>query len=157
MVLDKGGKVLAAGVAVVSEDGMRVLLGKRTDGQGWCFPAGKMDKDDNMDFEVTARRELYEEAGLMPRVLKPVGFIEVKTLIHGAECEVKSMIFKARVSQDYAEYGYVSGLSLIPNAEISEFRFVDILCLLLDHANSYGLYKPTIAALNLLAVKGVNC
>ena len=50
------------GVIVYNKDHTKILLGKRTDGAGWCIAGGK--REDNETPSETARRELKEEFGL---------------------------------------------------------------------------------------------
>ena len=56
----KGGRVKAAGVLFRDPDG-KVLLMHRTDGQGWAFPGGGIEKGERP--EQAARREVREETG----------------------------------------------------------------------------------------------
>lgn len=41
-----------------------------------CFPGGRQDEEDNGDDVVTATREAYEEVGLHPQHIKPIGRME---------------------------------------------------------------------------------
>lgn len=52
----------APGVCVVVLQGDHVLLGRRTAGDRWAFPAGFIEFEE--DFLTAARREAYEETGL---------------------------------------------------------------------------------------------
>ncbi len=55
-----GKSVLAAGVMFRNPDG-RILLLRRTDGEGWAFPAGGVEAGETP--EMAARREAGEETG----------------------------------------------------------------------------------------------
>ena len=53
--------IRAAGIMCVDPDG-RVLLMRRTDGEGWAFPGGHVEDDETS--EQAARREFEEECGV---------------------------------------------------------------------------------------------
>jgi 8-oxo-dGTP pyrophosphatase MutT (NUDIX family) len=56
--------VRAAGVMLIANETGRVLFMRRTDGQGWAFPAGGIDPGE--DARGAAHRELGEETGFAP-------------------------------------------------------------------------------------------
>lgn len=61
---------LACSVAVLDDEG-RVLLQKRTDGDWWGLPGGRLDPGDT--FTAAAKREVREETGLEVELIRLVG------------------------------------------------------------------------------------
>jgi len=59
----------------------RVLLCRRSDGQGWAFPAGGMEEGE--DAEEAALRELWEETGYRAG---HVGSIHMRRVKDGVDC-----------------------------------------------------------------------
>lgn len=54
----------AAGTLVIAHDTGRVLLLRRSDGQGWDQPGGHQDPADDADAAANAVREFEEETGI---------------------------------------------------------------------------------------------
>lgn len=52
--------------AIVMDSQGRILMGKQSGGQGWTTPGGHVDMSD-ANFEISALRELKEEAGIIGR------------------------------------------------------------------------------------------
>lgn len=77
------------GVIVLEEN--RILLGLRTDGQGWCIAGGKMDENETA-YECAAR-ELEEEFGLIALNLDYLGQVESRALVKGVDRIVAPHIF----------------------------------------------------------------
>lgn len=64
------------GIALFNKDG-KVWMGRRAGASGdyvWQMPQGGMDRGESPEF--AAMRELYEETGVLPTQLKPLGHIE---------------------------------------------------------------------------------
>ena len=94
----------AAGVIARSPSG-RVLLCRRTDGEGWAFPGGGQHDDE--DAAQCAWREFYEETGfrlgsvgrlLMRRVKDNVDY---STFITEVESE-----FQPRLNHEHSSFGW---------------------------------------------------
>ena len=56
---------------VVRDEKGRILLQKRTDNGCWGYAGGSVELDENV--EEAARRELYEETGLIAQEMRLVG------------------------------------------------------------------------------------
>lgn len=137
----KNGKVQGAGVVLTEliDDRQCILFCRRSDGQGWCFPGGKVDEG-----EVaiqTAKRELSEETGFIAKSLEYVGTIESSSKVRGEIREIESQIWTTD------EYRYTND-SLMPNFEMAEFEFVPI-----DYIDTWRetheLFAPTKKSLQL--------
>ena len=68
---------VGASVLVEDQDG-RILLQLRHDNHCWGYPGGSMELDENA--EDTARRELYEETGIIAEELEFFGVFSGKEL-----------------------------------------------------------------------------
>ena len=66
---------MVAGVVFLFDNKGRILLQKRADDHTWCVPGGSMELGETL--EETARRETFEETGLMP------GRLEFFSIISG--------------------------------------------------------------------------
>ncbi|MBB6217994.1 8-oxo-dGTP pyrophosphatase MutT (NUDIX family) [Anaerosolibacter carboniphilus] len=77
------------GIIVLDND--RVLLGLRTDGQGWSIAGGKMDGAETT-YEC-AIRELEEEFGLTGLNLDYLGQVESRAFVKGVDRIVMPHIF----------------------------------------------------------------
>ena len=128
--------VMGAGIAFLSNNS--VLLCERTDGQGWCFPGGKVEKGER-DWQA-AGREAMEEAGLRAKKITFIGSVSSEAIIHDEMCKTLSSIFMCK---DYD----LTHDSLKPNDEISEFRYIPIKDVF---TCGLPLFKPTISGLHLL-------
>lgn len=129
--------VYGAGIAFMSLD--QVLLCERTDGQGWCFPGGKVEEGES--FAQAAAREAREEAGLIvTKKLKYIGKVRSEAVVHGKLRKTMSDIFMCR---DYD----IRHDSLILNREILSFKYVPVK----DVFNcGIPLFPPTALGLKLL-------
>lgn len=63
--------LLTVGCGVIIEDQNRILLQHRTDADNWCIPGGVMELGET--FEMTAKRETFEETGLTVNQLELFG------------------------------------------------------------------------------------
>jgi 8-oxo-dGTP pyrophosphatase MutT (NUDIX family) len=60
--------LLCGASIILFDDRNRVLMLKRSDNHGWCFPGGLVELGEST--EETARREVLEETGLVVKRLK---------------------------------------------------------------------------------------
>lgn len=65
--------IMGTGVIVRNQNG-DILIGKRTDGKGWCGGGGHIEEGETP--YMAARRELIEEFGIFPIGMKPLGEIQ---------------------------------------------------------------------------------
>ena len=68
---------MVAGIVFLFDEQWRVLLQKRADDHTWCVPGGAMELGETP--EEAARRETFEETGLLP------GKLEFFSMISGEE------------------------------------------------------------------------
>ncbi|QQZ08730.1 NUDIX hydrolase [Heyndrickxia vini] len=90
--------IIAPGSAIiVINDKNEILLQLRSDTHDWGIPGGGMELGDS--FEVTAKKELYEETGLITNHLEIVGVASGKEFYYkfpnGDEIYNVTVIFKA--------------------------------------------------------------
>lgn len=124
--------MFTACTAIIVLQDKQVLLGYRSDGQGWSLAGGKQEP--NEDLETCARRELHEEFGLTATTLEPLGRIHAASLVHGEPLTVHPMVYLCR---DF------SGSILIHDQEMKDFRWIS-----LDLVHQIpDLYPPTREAL----------
>jgi 8-oxo-dGTP pyrophosphatase MutT (NUDIX family) len=58
--------------AIIPDDtGRNIVLTRRTDNGRWCLPGGAMDPGESL--EECCRREVWEETGLIVRVVRLIG------------------------------------------------------------------------------------
>jgi len=129
------GRVVGCGVIITNWDG-KVLLGKRSDGQGWCLAGGKVEEDET--YEESAKRELYEEFGITATNVSLVGITTSDAIVSGVQKKVKSYIF-------FADAYIMPRNELVPNEEIVEFKWMwaeDIL-------ESNDIFPPTLKSITL--------
>lgn len=90
--------VTACGIIIENNRG-EILLQKRRDNGRWCILGGSMEIGEK--FAETARREVYEEAGIEVGELELFGIYSgedrIITYPNGDICCVTSIVFKARV------------------------------------------------------------
>ncbi len=79
---------------IVIENNNRVLLGKRSDGQGWGLAGGKLE--DKEGFYEAALRELMEEFGIRAIHMEELGRIQDYALVKGEERLVEPLIYLCR-------------------------------------------------------------
>ncbi|MFT9497442.1 NUDIX domain-containing protein [Anaerosolibacter sp.] len=101
------------GIIVLKE--IKILLGLRTDGQGWCIAGGKMDKEETA-YECAAR-ELEEEFGLIPLKLEYLGQVESRALVKGIDRIVAPHIFLCT--------DFEGQIQIAPN-EMTEYKWVEL-------------------------------
>ncbi|MEQ2526953.1 NUDIX hydrolase [Bacillaceae bacterium CLA-AA-H227] len=92
------GPIIAPGSAIiVLNKEQEILLQLRSDTLDWGIPGGGMELGDS--FEETAKRELYEETGLISNHLEIVGIASGKEFYykfpHGDEIFNATVIFRA--------------------------------------------------------------
>lgn len=63
--------LMGIGSGIIIEQNGKILLQKRADGLGWGIHAGGMELGES--FETTAKRELFEECGLVAHSLELFG------------------------------------------------------------------------------------
>ncbi|MEK4486241.1 NUDIX hydrolase [Psychrobacillus sp. FSL H8-0484] len=85
--------LLTVGCGVIIEENERILLQHRTDEDNWCIPGGVMEIGET--FEITAKRETFEETGLI------VTGLELFGLYSGEKCFVqypnKDKVFSVQI------------------------------------------------------------
>lgn len=125
--------MFTACTAIIVLKGNLVLLGYRSDGQGWSFAGGKQEPKE--DLEACAKRELHEEFGLVATRLEPLGRIHAASLVRGVLLTVHPMVY---LCQEY------TGTVKMRIEEMLDFQWVS-----LDQANQIpDLYPPTQEALH---------
>lgn len=126
--------MFTACTAVIVLQDHQVLLGYRSDGQGWSLAGGKQEPGE--DLETCARRELEEEFGLKASHLEALGRIHASSLVHGKPETVHPMVYLCR------KY---SGSIAIHDQEMTDFQWID-----LDNVQEIpNLYPPTLEALRI--------
>ncbi|WP_342598201.1 NUDIX hydrolase [Psychrobacillus sp. FSL H8-0483] len=85
--------LFTVGCGVIIEENERILLQHRTDEDNWCIPGGVMEIGET--FEITAKRETFEETGLI------VTGLELFGLYSGEKCFVqypnKDKVFSVQI------------------------------------------------------------
>lgn len=123
-------------VIVVKENA--VLLGYRSDGQGWSLAGGKQEPEE--DLETCAKRELHEEFGLIATSLEPLGRIHAASLVRGIPLTVHPMVYLCR------KY---TGTVRMRIEEMLDFQWIS-----LEQAGQIpDLYPPTREALKTYAAQ----
>ena len=124
-----------SGFVVFNYDCDQILLGKRTDGQGWALPAGK--RIENELPLLTAIRETKEEFGITIDILnaKYFGKIYAKVLSRGKYINVISNIF-------YTDK--FEGEIVPQESEVEEIRWCDFQ----DILDLDKIYPPSLASIN---------
>ena len=109
---------LGASVIIEDRDG-RILLQKRQDNGCWCTQGGSVELDEVV--EEAARRELYEETGLIAGKMELFGVFSGKDLHYvypnGDEVSNVDIVF---LCKDY------SGDIRVQESELSELKFFDV-------------------------------
>lgn len=100
------------GIIVLREN--KILLGLRTDGQGWCIAGGKMEENETAS--ECAARELEEEFGLIPLNLDYLGQIESRAFVKGIDRTVAPHIFLCTQ--------FKGEIHLAPN-EMTEYKWIE--------------------------------
>ncbi|GIO39489.1 DNA mismatch repair protein MutT [Paenibacillus antibioticophila] len=98
--------LLLCGASVIIFDTQdRVLMLHRSDNDTWCFPGGAMDLGEKA--EETAKREVYEETGLIINDLELFGVFSGEELHyiypHGDEVYIVDVVYKARQYKGHVE------------------------------------------------------
>lgn len=87
-------KIYTGGTGIIVHSGGKILMGERSDGQGWAIAGGKVDPGET--FLETAVREAREEFGIIiyEKDMELCGAILCIARIHGIMQPVRSVIFK---------------------------------------------------------------
>lgn len=105
----------------------KILLGKRTDGQGWSMAGGKLEEGE--DYETAARRELKEEFCILANTLKYLGTVTSEAYIKGKKGIVRPTVF---LCKDY------TGIPKPHLSEMKELRWIG-----LNELSAIPLFEPT--------------
>lgn len=131
-VYDKG-----TGVIIYNQNTKKVLVGNRSDGQGWSFAGGKIEEGETS--AECAVRELFEEFG-------------IQMLPHCALRYQGTVLSRAMISRKFSNvfsdiYFYMFGENpevTLSKEEFTEYRWVDLdEFMQLDH-----IFIPTLVAAN---------
>jgi len=128
-----------AGVIVYNENRSKILLGNRTDGQGWCLCGGKKELGETP--VETAIRESEEEFGVKISKNDIIfnGTIYAKIVSHGETINVISDIFSTDVFEG----------EITPQLEeISEIRW----CGFEDILELDKIFNTTLVSLNKFVI-----
>lgn len=112
--------LLQVGASVLVEDGEgKVLLEKRKDNHCWGYAGGSAELDENI--EDTARRELFEETGLVANQMELFGVFSGKEMHYvypnGDEVSNVDIVY---ICKDF------SGELKKQESEVEELKFFDI-------------------------------
>lgn len=134
------GRVVGCGTIIMKDN--KILLGRRSDGQGWCLAGGKVDKGETP--EQAAVRELYEEFGVTAGAMSLVGVIETSSIIRGNMRDVYSHIYVANE--------YLMPKELKINREMLAFQWVSAA----DIVQMVNVFTPTRQAIQMYIDKQVS-
>jgi ADP-ribose pyrophosphatase YjhB (NUDIX family) len=111
--------ILCTAGIVVYDNQRRVLLQRRTDNNLWCIPGGCVELGELV--EDTARRELFEETGLIVDAMKLLGIYSGEeqhyTYPNGDEVYFVTTVFIAN---------YYGGSIIIDENETKELKFFSV-------------------------------
>ncbi|QEK11399.1 NUDIX hydrolase [Crassaminicella thermophila] len=111
----------------------KILLGERTDGQGWSMAGGKLEEGE--DYETAAKRELNEEFDIFATTLNCLGAVTSEVYIKGKKSIVRPTVF---LCKDY------TGIPKPYLPEMKELRWIG-----LNELSSVELFKPTKEIIDL--------
>lgn len=129
----------STGIAVIQNN--KLLLGYRTDGQGWSLAGGKQEHNETL--EDCAKRELLEEFGIVSKQLEYLGQIKSKALVGNKKQTVEPHIY---ICHDY------TGQIKLDRKEMLNYMWVNLRM----GTNIPKLFPPTEEAIHLL-MKSANC
>lgn len=112
--------LIQVGASVIVEDSEgKILLQLRSDDHSWAYAGGSVELDE--DVEATARRELYEETGLVANKLELLGVFSGEGMHYiypnGDEVSNVDIVY---VCKDY------SGTLKCQKGEVEDLRFFSI-------------------------------
>ena len=111
--------VMVGGTVIVINEQEEILMTLRVDNNTWCFPGGAFEMGETT--EETAKRELYEETGLIANELKLFGVFSGEKLHYtypnGDEVYIVDVLYTCR---DY------SGELKVQESEVEDIKFFSI-------------------------------
>jgi len=123
----------STGIAVIQDN--KLLLGYRTDGQGWSLAGGKQEGSESL--EECALRELYEEFGLKSDSLEYLGQVKSKAVVNNKHQSVHPHIY---VCRDF------KGQIKLDRKEMLNYMWINLRM----GVNIPKLFPPTEEAIELL-------
>jgi len=126
-------QIFATCSAIAVQNDEYYLFGERKDGQGWCFPGGKQEKE---TIEECALRELEEEFDIKRVKLKKIGRLISKAVVKGEIRIVNPMLFHTFFLEDEIKFN---------TNEYNQFKWIK-----LDEIDRYRIFAPTKSAIDKL-------
>lgn len=131
----------SAGVAVYNPVSQCVLMGERTDGQGWGLAGGKIEPGETS--MTAAWRELFEEFGLAAITLEYVGRVIAQCKVCGELCTVVPAIYVCK---------HWKGEPTAQESEVRQLAWMSVTQLLA--AKEGILFPPSAKAIKLCYERG---
>lgn len=123
----------STGIAVIKDN--KLLLGFRSDGQGWSLAGGKQESNESL--EECANRELFEEFNIKSNELKYLGQVKSKAIVNRKKQVVQPHIY---VCNDF-----------IGDVKVNRDEMLNYMWVNLNMApNLPKLFPPTEKAIKLL-------
>jgi ADP-ribose pyrophosphatase YjhB (NUDIX family) len=122
----KANSIVPSANAIVTDDGGRILMIRRSDNGNWAVPGGAMDMGESI--EQTAVRETLEETGIHSEITGLVGiYTDPRHVIHyTSNDEVRqefSIVFTARyLSGDPTPSDESRDVVWVPRDEVGELK-----------------------------------
>lgn len=124
------------GIAVIQDN--KLLLGFRSDGQGWSLAGGKQENNESL--EECANRELLEEFSIKSEGLEYLGQVKSKAIVNKKKQEVHPHIYVCN--------NFVGNIKVNRN-EMLNYMWVDLNMA----PNVPKLFPPTEKAIQLIMKK----